>query len=354
MKAKLGVLILLTFIISAGIGVSYAYTNGDINPLGVPSSYCDVAFVGEVYASDNEVEKFIGEVDAWLTDETNPGEYNGIWVEIYHAYPSYEVYIDFTVKNTGERPIDVNGLVPISYDPLAMAFTLTGDISTTTSLDIGETVDGRLVILVLNTVNQNDCYEFEVGIGFSGENCCPDPVVLNPGFENPVVTHSSGWDIFPNGDPDLGWNVEWADDYSGAPFPANLELHRGVNGWLPYEGSQYAELDSDWDGPNGNINGEEASVKISQSIITCSWETYTLSFAWSARPNHADNGLKVYWDGVEVFDSGIVAGSSNTDWHVETITGLTVSDSTTIIEFVETGTPDSFGMFLDAVSVQIE
>jgi len=168
-----------------------------------------------------------------------------------------------------------------------------------------------------------------------------------------VVTHSAKWYIYDSGYPGLGWTVEWADDYD-APEPAHLELHRGVNSWLPYEGAQYAELDTDWDGPDGGMNNEEASVRIYQSVVTCTWETYNLSFAWSARPNHSNNSLEVYWDGVKVFDTGNVAGGSNTEWHMEYITGLTVSGSSTTFEFVETGTPDSFGMFLDAVDVQIE
>jgi adenosylmethionine-8-amino-7-oxononanoate aminotransferase len=31
-----------------------------------------------------------------------------------------------------------------------------------------------------------------------------------------------------------------------------IELHRSVAGWLPKDGQQHAELDSDWQGPSGS------------------------------------------------------------------------------------------------------
>jgi len=364
MKKKLGLLFIVAVIASAGIGVSYASFNGGYVIGGFPSCYCDVAFVGDVFATDSDDDtKNIGDVQAWLTDEYPPstGLYNGIGVEITGAYPCYEVYIDFTVKNAGERLLDVGGITLENYNHSAMLTHLSGPLSDVGSLLPGEEKDGRLTIIVLNEAKMNWLYEFEIGLGFSGEDCCPDPDLANGGFEEPVVTHSKKWDIFGSGTYGLEWTVDWhggSTTYQGQtrPEPALLELHRGVSGWLPHEDEQYAELDTDWDGPDGGLSGEPASVKISQVVVSCPWRTYTLAFSWSPRPGHADNGLKVYWDGAEIFDSGIVSGvgNGNTDWHIETITGLTVTGVSTSIEFVETGNPDSLGMFLDAVSVQLE
>jgi hypothetical protein len=178
------------------------------------------------------------------------------------------------------------------------------------------------------------------------EICTNVPEVLNGGFEYPVVGTSQGWDIFTSDEVD--WTVEWASSYSGAPADAYLELHRGVNNWDPYDGDQHAELDTDWQGPGGG-SGEEASVKISQDLATCPGVTYDLTYAWSPRPNHSDNVLEVYVDGaLEASHSG--SGGSNTNWTLGTVS-FTAGASTTTIEFVEAGTPDSLGMFLDAVSV---
>jgi hypothetical protein len=176
-------------------------------------------------------------------------------------------------------------------------------------------------------------------------------LVDNGDFETPTVTSSYKWDIFDSGTSGLGWTVEWAGTYSGAPYPAHLELHRGVNGWLSYSGSyQHAELDTDWGGPGHSQSGEPASVKIYQDLPTCPGGTYELKYAWSPRPGHADNGLEVWWDGVQIAThSG--SGGSNTNWALETHSDLDASSDTTTLAFVEVGTADSLGMFLDAVSV---
>ena len=173
--------------------------------------------------------------------------------------------------------------------------------------------------------------------------------LVNGDFESPEVTHLDKWDIFDSGTDGLGWMVEWADDYTGAPETAKLELHRAANGWSSYNGEQYAELDTDWDGPDGSLKGEPASVKIYQDLETLPGKLYTLSYAWSPRPNHDDNELKVYWDGNEVgYHSG--SGGNNTEWHPDSCYVLATS-SLTRLEFVEVGTPSARGMFLDAVSI---
>ncbi|MBZ9571925.1 DUF642 domain-containing protein [Patescibacteria group bacterium] len=170
----------------------------------------------------------------------------------------------------------------------------------------------------------------------------PTNLVVNGDFETPEVTNSSKWQVFSS-DAVPGWTVEWAAEYSGAPDPANLELHEGVL-MSAYDGDQSVEMDTDW----SSANGEPASVKIYQDIETCVGGEYTLSYAWSPRPRHNNNAMEVYWNGSLV---GSHSGSTS-GWNLETITGLTASGATTRIEFIETGNPDSLGMFLDAVSVE--
>jgi hypothetical protein len=179
-------------------------------------------------------------------------------------------------------------------------------------------------------------------------------LVTNGGFETPEVTAAQGWDIFDS--PAGGWIVEWyggSSSYGGQtrPDPAHLELHEGVNGWLPYEGDQHAELDTDWDGPGGGLNNEPASVEISQTLAACPSGLYTLRYAWSPRPNHSDNALEVRWGG-SLIDSHSGVGVSNTNWMLEEHEYLSGPSSGTVaLAFRETGTADSLGMFLDSVSV---
>lgn len=181
-------------------------------------------------------------------------------------------------------------------------------------------------------------------------------LVANGGFEAPVVSHAKGWNMYDSGTAGLGWTVAWyggAPTYGGMtrPTTAHLELHRGVNGWSHAEGSQHAELDTDWDGPDGSLTGEPASVSIYQDLPTQNG-IYTLSYAWSPRPSHGDNALEVWWDGVKVAEhSG--GGSGSPVWSFETLS-VSASAGTTQLEFREVGSPDSLGMFLDAVGVELD
>ena len=180
--------------------------------------------------------------------------------------------------------------------------------------------------------------------------CTNVPVVINGGFETPVVMHSLGWDIYPSGTAGLGWTVEW---YNGSasygewtrPEPARLEFHKSGTVVNAYEGNQYAELDTDWDGPGGALTGEPASVRIYQDLATCEGHTYALHYAWHPRPGH-ESQLAAFWDGNELNP----ASTEHNGWHVVNTT-VVASGLVTRLEFVETGPADSYGMFLDAVSV---
>ena len=184
-------------------------------------------------------------------------------------------------------------------------------------------------------------------------------LVVNGGFEQPAVETSQLWDIFLSGSSGLGWTIEWESSVPSSfggysrPDPAFLELQHGVNGWLPQEGEQYAELDTDWDGPGGSLNNEPASVRIWQDLPTEPGAQYELKFYFSPRPGAGDeeNILKVKWNGTvidTISRSGV--GNSNTDWAEYTYT-LTATDYTTRLEFSDGGIANSLGTFLDNVSV---
>lgn len=180
--------------------------------------------------------------------------------------------------------------------------------------------------------------------------CTNVPEVVNGGFEAPDLPEGRAWDIYDSGTEGLGWTVEWAGTYPGAPEPAHLELHTSGTVVNAYEGSnQYAELDTDWDGPGGGLGGEPASVRIYQDLETCPGQTYTLKYAWQPRPGQ-DSLLAVSWDGTEPTPASSVVVNG---WNVVTAS-VTASGLTTRLEFVETGPADSFGMFLDGVSINCD
>ena len=172
-------------------------------------------------------------------------------------------------------------------------------------------------------------------------------LIVNGSFEEPIVGAPEMWDIYLT--PEVpGWTIEWMPG-SGDDTDPMLELHRGVNGWLPQEGEQYAELDTDWDGPDGGLNGEPASVMIYQDIATGEGCEYELKFYFSPRPGtpESDNSLEVKWNG-SVLDTISRAGSSQTDWSEHTYS-VTATGPTTRLQFADLGTANSLGTFLDLV-----
>jgi len=170
-----------------------------------------------------------------------------------------------------------------------------------------------------------------------GEN----ELVANGGFETPVVIDNGGqWGIFPDGTAGLEWQVAPTTPPWDIDVPQGLELQSNLL-WTPHSGYQYAELDA-YD-----------PVRISQSIGPCESGLYTLRYAWSPRPGVAENTVEVYWDGTNIAThSADGSGNSDTSWTEEIFANISgPSDSPIVLEFVETGADDQFGMFLDSVSV---
>jgi uncharacterized repeat protein (TIGR01451 family) len=188
--------------------------------------------------------------------------------------------------------------------------------------------------------------------------CTPGVNLLkNADFETPLVTTVQNWDIVPDGTAGLDWKVEW--NGGSTPFEtverpeiANLELHKGVNGWLPQTGAQYAELDADWFGPINPLNNEPASVKISQEIPTIPGYEYKVEYHFSPRPGTAEseNKLVSTWAG-NALDTHMATGGGNTSWTKYSKT-VEATSSSAVLAFMDDGTPNSLGTFIDNVSVE--
>lgn len=206
---------------------------------------------------------------------------------------------------------------------------------------------GLMFKLTINCSPEVDDHEDEDPIE---ENYCEPWVnlIINGGFENPVVIDSKKWQLFANNTPGLGWEVEWISPSGSAPADANLELQKGVNGWVSHEGDQHAELDTDYGSPAGG----SASVRISQEIATVPGNHYQISYAFSPRPGEAagENILNVLVNGATVQTQGPIAGGANTSWTNHTFV-FTASGSLATIAFEDGGISNSKGTFLDNVSV---
>ena len=243
----------------------------------------------------------------------------------------------------------VIGVVGVAAVGLSQAFfsdseTSTGNTFTAGALDLK--VDHKFT-----SYNGQECTE----------NCTPtgENLLTNGDFETPVVSAPQLWDIFPS--VAGGWTVDWTASVPptfnsvARPTPANLELHRKVNGWLPQSGDQHSELDSDWQGPTGSLNNEPATVKIYQDIATTPGAKYEIKFYHSPRPATASsqNSMTVRWEGTDVAtvtDDG--TGDANTTWTPYTYQKV-ATGSTTRLEFEAGGPADSLGVFLDNVSVRL-
>ncbi|MDB5187546.1 MAG: hypothetical protein JWO50_66 [Candidatus Kaiserbacteria bacterium] len=187
-------------------------------------------------------------------------------------------------------------------------------------------------------------------------------LVVNGSFETPVVTHPATWDIFPSGTGGTGWNAIWlpsdASTFNGETIPAvpYLEFQRsGHDSWgIPYDGEQYAELDTDWKGPNFPSQPFPASIDMYQDIDTVPGATYTLTFATSPRsddPDTSDSAANILWNGgnIDTITTAVV-NPAHTTWTPHTYT-VTATASTTRVEFVDAGHPNALGMFVDKVSL---
>jgi len=179
-------------------------------------------------------------------------------------------------------------------------------------------------------------------------------LVPGSGFESPVVVDPAKWDAFTT--PVGPWNVEWRDagpttfGTQTRPALAKLELHRGVLG-AAAEGQQYAELDSDWGGPNDPGTGEPASVRIYQDIPTVAGKQYEIHFKFAARPDTpaSDNNVEVGWGGTVASTTGQLAGPSGPINWIEKVVTVTATTTTTRLSFTDLGTANSVGSFIDDI-----
>ncbi|MCL2927947.1 MAG: DUF642 domain-containing protein, partial [Trichodesmium sp. MAG_R01] len=147
-------------------------------------------------------------------------------------------------------------------------------------------------------------------------------LVVNGSFEKPVVNFLG----YPKSVS--GWKL-------GAG--SAIEIQTGIVG-AAKDGKQLVELD-----------GLEVS-RIFQDIPTKPGQTYKLTFAFSPRPDVAENKLNVSWGDTKVVQldkSG--EGLADTDWKVYTYY-LKATDKTTRLSFDNLDeTSDALGSFIDAV-----
>lgn len=160
MKTKLCVVAMVAVIASAGFGSSYAYLYGG-------------PFIRNVYRtpnvkiidftiSDNEFEegvvdpKDVGDVTAYICCGKTIKSF------ITNAYPSYKVYISFTIQNKDSKRVHIDEVSIEEYDNTA--FEIAISTIACTWICPGETLDGLLTVHILQEAEQNSQYSFNVKI----------------------------------------------------------------------------------------------------------------------------------------------------------------------------------------------
>lgn len=154
-------------------------------------------------------------------------------------------------------------------------------------------------------------------------------LIVNGDFENPALSYGS-WSQFPS---IQGWKLS---------FGHSIEVQNHAAG-SPVQGDQFVELDSD------------GSSGIYQDVATVAGARYELNFRYSPRPGveESNNAIEVWIDG-----DRLATVSSNgrdirdTSW-ARIVLPVRASGRQMRVEFRDAGTSDSYGGYIDAVSVKL-
>jgi len=165
MKNKLFATLIITMITLSTIGYSYACWNGGIHINPRCCCNCDVKFT-TVTTYDNEIEKDVADVYAQITNDGN-----SINAYITNAYPCYEAYVNFTIKNKGNKPAHIDEVTIEDYDKTALEIEMTNIIACTW-ISPSETINGQLTIHILQEAKQNWQYTFQIKIHITCQPRC--------------------------------------------------------------------------------------------------------------------------------------------------------------------------------------
>lgn len=113
--------------------------------------------------SDNESGLDVAACDVNITSESVGGEdVSKLDIDIGNAYPGYEAYADFTIKNVGNYDVQIKSVTITNPSPLALSVTIT-DLELITLIP-DETVDGTVTVGIRDGAEQKGTYTFNITI----------------------------------------------------------------------------------------------------------------------------------------------------------------------------------------------
>jgi len=152
-------LAILTTILIALLTIGYSYARWS-NRINInPNKNFNIAFINTL-TSDNEAEMDVAAIHAQITPDQNT-----INIYIINAYPSYEAYVTYTIKNIGKIPSRFDSLTIKNPNPEALEITTTD--YTHTWLQPDQTLQGTITIRILQKANENQAYPIQIIMGFS-------------------------------------------------------------------------------------------------------------------------------------------------------------------------------------------
>lgn len=268
----------------------------------------------------------------YTVDVVNNGPGSATEVTIIDTLPEGLEFIDYEIVNLFDS---CTVTLPIIECEISGTFPLT-DFSTPAT-EAATTATVEIHVQAVSTLGPN--------------------VLTNGDFETPIIASGVGWDVYESSEV-TPWEVEWTErnhckrSDPGYLVDGFLELQDGAGQTSelgdPHDGLQWAELDTDCQGPGGNSHGKErTSVKITQEVPTIDGETYELSYASKARPgtHERTNALDVKLNGDKINEIFPMSEEWEVDSH------RFVASDETKIQFIDDGRPDSLGTFLDSVSL---
>ena len=123
--------------------------------------------VGAVW--DNEPKPEVSFIDAYLVDP------NGLWIDIYNAYPSVTYFVEWDIHCTGSVPIHFAAPIITTNLPAGATFTFTDMAGATidwsqVQLHQSDVMWGMLTIHLDNTAEQNTTYSFYIYLEYGQYN----------------------------------------------------------------------------------------------------------------------------------------------------------------------------------------
>jgi len=196
MKEKFLALLICIFIALSTTGFIYAQWNDIITISNTMEfGHLTLRFIHPLDYWDNEATKDIGTLDCYYTDPDPVEGYEGLTVAINNAYPHYEAYCNFTLKNVGAVTEHIEGVIITPGTGLEVGFTYLDinsnpigwqldnavthqpvlyvyvykdtDLSLICNpLDSGETLQGKMTVQVTDNAEECKTYGFQVDIDY--------------------------------------------------------------------------------------------------------------------------------------------------------------------------------------------